>query len=231
MLSFLLSFQLIVVVSSNWDSSVGTLYCFDRSSDCLQWNLYLSPTTVNLGKNGMAVGQGIHKATDLLGVQKEEGDKRSPAGIFRLGPTFGNIDYRDYSKKMPFLLITDDLEWVDDVKSIYYNQAVYSKLIHNIDWKSSEKMKQFGYLYNLGIFVQHNTDPIILGKGSAIFMHIWEAPDIRTSGCIAMAEKDLIEIVSWLKVEKNPSLIVLPMEEYLKKKLLWGLPDLPSFEN
>lgn len=222
-----LTFQLIVVVSSDWNASVGTLYCFERSSENLKWTLSSSPYSVNLGKNGMAWGRGVLNISDPP-VQKKEGDGRSPAGIFRLGPAFGKPSNQLYFKNINFVPITDDLECVDDINSKYYNQLVHSNSIDTPDWNSSEKMKEIGFLYDFGLVVQHNSDPIIPGYGSAIFMHIWRAPGLGTFGCTALSEKDLIYVISWLDEDKNPCLIQLPLEEYISKKSVWGLPDLPS---
>lgn len=225
-----LTLQLIIVVSSDWNAALGTLFCFDRSSNALEWTLTREPIQVNLGKNGMAWGRGLHKTDEGNLLQKKEGDRRAPAGIFLLGPVFGNESHQSYSKNMPFELITEDLECVDDPGSNYYNQLIHSSSIAKPDWNSSEKMKEIGFLYDLGLVIQHNSDPIIAGMGSAIFMHISRGQGMGTFGCTAMSEKDLIEVVSWLKMDKNPCLIQLPLEEYINKKSIWALPDLPPTE-
>ena len=35
--------------------------------------------------------------------------------------------------------------------------------------------------------LEHNTDPVVPGMGSAIFLHVWSAPGQSTSGCVAAA--------------------------------------------
>ena len=125
------------------------------------------------------------------------------------------------------MLITDDLECVDDSNSIYYNQLVHSNSIEKKDWNSSEKMKEIGFLYNLGLVIQHNCQPIKQNMGSAIFMHIWRGKGMGTGGCTAMKEKNLNEVVSWLDKAQNPCLVQLPINEYTNLKAKWNLPDLP----
>jgi L,D-peptidoglycan transpeptidase YkuD (ErfK/YbiS/YcfS/YnhG family) len=224
---FPLVLQLLVVVSSDWNAVDGTLYCYERSTSSLEWTLSSPPIPVTLGKQGMAWGRGMHDLDDTQTFPKKEGDRRSPAGIFSLGSIFGDALHQQYSKNMPFLLITDDLECVDDSNSVYYNQLVRANSIEKKDWKSSEKMASIGFLYALGLVIEHNVNPVEAGMGSAIFMHIWRGQGLGTLGCTAMEEKNLNEIVSWLDREKNPCLVQLPIEEYNNKKSKWGLPELP----
>ncbi len=62
------------------------------------------------------------------------------------------------------------------------------------------------------------------GGGSCIFMHIWRAPGSATMGCTAMAEKDLDEVILWLKSEAHPMLVQLPMPVYRERWQELGLP-------
>ena len=160
-------------------------------------------------------------------LSKKEGDGKSPAGLFSIGPVFGDEAHRSYAKKMPFVLVADDLECVDDPSSQYYNRFVNADSIPNPDWKSSEKMKEIGSLYALGIVVQHNLHPIQPEMGSAIFIHKF-GKDVGTAGCTAMQEEDLNEVVLWLDAQKYPCLIQLPLEEYRSSRAQMELPELPS---
>ena len=116
--------QLIVVVTPDWDAVEGTLYCYERTLSDLQWKLVGSYIDVELGKKGMAPGRGVLQLEEQWGMHKKEGDMKSPAGIFVLGPAFGDEAHQHYALNMPFRLITDDLEYVDDPNSLYYNQFV-----------------------------------------------------------------------------------------------------------
>ena len=215
--------QLIVVVSPDWDAKEGMLYRF-RRNPLDQWELVSDPIAVTLGANGMAWGRGLLDLSEESGVHKKEGDNRSPAGLFSLGPTFG---HQRHAKKMPFIPITEDLECVDDSNSLYYNQFVNTRFIEKRDWNSSEKMKEVGHLYVIGLVVHHNVSPIKPGMGSAIFMHIWRNPGGGTAGCTAMEHEHMQEIVEWLDSDQSPCLVQLPLKEYFNKKESWGLPDLP----
>ena len=69
-------------------------------------------------------------------------------------------------------------------------------------------MRRTDGLYQLGVVVGYNTDPVIAGRGSAIFMHVWKGPGQSTSGCVAMALSDLERVVGWLDPARQPRIII-----------------------
>jgi len=218
--------QLLVVISPDWNAIEGKLYCFQRNASAQTWELVLPPIPIVLGKKGMAWGRGVQDFTTHEGPHKVEGDGKSPAGLFYLGTLFGDAAHRSSALRMPYMLITEGLEWVDDPHSLYYNQCATLDACDKCDWKSSEKMDE-EKLYALGGVIEHNTSPIIPGKGSAIFLHIWRHNHTGTAGCTAMQEGDLSRVTTWLDCAAHPSLLQLPLNEYESKKLAWGLPQLP----
>jgi L,D-peptidoglycan transpeptidase YkuD (ErfK/YbiS/YcfS/YnhG family) len=226
---FSIAMQVLVVVTPDWDAIEGKLYRYQRASLFDSWKLIVDPIDVSVGKKGMAWGRGLHEERDLPQRLKREGDQKAPAGIFSLGSVFGDAAHQHFADKMPFMLIDEDLECVDDADSRYYNRFVHRQEIMDCDWKSSEKMDRVGFQYALGIVIQHNTDPVEAGMGSAIFMHIWRENKQGTAGCTAMQEVDLNEIVSWLDIKMNPCVIQMPIEEYTKMQRTWHLPTLPEF--
>lgn len=66
-----------------------------------------------IGQNGIA-------------LDKKEGDKKTPEGIFYLGIAFGMNATID-NNKIEYKKINKYLYWVDDVNSKYYNQLVDSR--------------------------------------------------------------------------------------------------------
>jgi L,D-peptidoglycan transpeptidase YkuD (ErfK/YbiS/YcfS/YnhG family) len=63
-------------------------------------------------------------------------------------------------------------------------------------------------LYRHGIVVEYNSRPVVAGKGSAIFVHIWRGAGEPTAGCVALAEGELREITAWLDPEKGPVIVL-----------------------
>ena len=55
---------------------------------------------------------------------------------------------------------------------------------------SYEKLKRGDNQYKYGIVVEYNTDTIVRGKGSAIFVLVVREPNRPTAGCIAIAVED-----------------------------------------
>ena len=51
--------------------------------------------------------------------------------------------------------------------------------------------------------INYNTDPVIPGKGSAIFLHVCKDDFAATEGCIAVEKKVLIEISKQITNESS----------------------------
>ena len=76
--------------------------------------------------------------------------------------------------------------WCNDIN----DHKNYNKLVNKKKIKKSEKLFRKDYKYNYIIPINHNYSKRILGKGSAIFIHLTKNYK-PTSGCIALNEKDL----------------------------------------
>ena len=75
------------------------------------------------------------------------------------------------------------MRWCNDVS----NYKNYNKLIHNNKFRS-EKIYRKDYKYNLFIVINYNFYKKVLGKGSAIFIHLTN--DYKpTAGCIALSKR------------------------------------------
>ncbi|MEY5062791.1 MAG: hypothetical protein RLZZ112_755, partial [Verrucomicrobiota bacterium] len=74
---------LLLAVPEGWNSRHATLQLYRRDSSVKPWMAKSPPIPVNLGRRGLAWGRGLHPAQP--GLQKREGDGKSPAGVFLLG--------------------------------------------------------------------------------------------------------------------------------------------------
>jgi len=192
--------QIILVVSKDFNSSKAELSRYEDGKK-------ISKTIeVNIGKNGLGWGLGelrlTQKESDPV---KKEGDKKAPAGIFKLTSTFG------YAKKENFSLsythLTKDLICVDDSNSKHYNKII--KMPHNKP-KSFELMRRENdFQYELGAVVLHNKKQV-KQAGSCIFLHVLDSKDPSTTGCTSMTLDEMREINLWLDGSKNPILIQIP---------------------
>lgn len=173
----------------------------------------------------MAWGRGLHGQPPLAGPVKREGDGKAPAGAFALPAAFGYAPAkRAGDLKLPYIAITDSVVGVDDLKSKHYNRILRVDASVKKDWTSQETMRRSDGLYEWGVVVGHNTDPIEPGAGSCIFLHIWRGPGQPTAGCTAMARDRIVALTRWLDAHARPVLVQLPREAYNPLAGLWGLP-------
>ena len=209
--------KLIVVTTPGWNDVNGTMTRYERKGK--GWKKVADPIAIVVGKNGMAWDDHFDaRSMDAAAPIKHEGDGRSPAGVFRISHSFG------FAPKITsgefYLPITPTTECVDDVNSKYYNQIVDRMNIKDVDWNSSEKMRQVdGYRY--GGVVGYN-DPATAGRGSCIFLHIWGGRGQGTAGCTAMPDADAQGLLRWL--DEKTVLVQMPKAEYERIKSGLQLP-------
>ncbi len=216
--------QLVVVRSPDDNSTQARLQRFEKKGK--KWLPVGNAVDVTLGRTGLAWSkQASAKTTAAL---KKEGDGKSPAGIFTFGNIFGYAPASEVSFKMPYVHAHEALECVDDSNSDYYNQLVDNRLVKK-DWTSSEFMRRNDHQYKWGIVVNHNVaghnTPAEAQGGSCIFLHIWKEPGAPTSGCTAMTEDNLLELLHWLDEKKEPLLLQVVERDYPVYKKEFGLPD------
>lgn len=195
--------QFIEVKTDRVPDFKGTMYLYERKSVEKEFVL-IDSFPITIGKNGFA----WDPVSPLkFGSQrvKHEGDGCSPAGIFTLGKVFSYhpVDHLH----MPFVQVNENDLCVDDVHSVYYNQLIDAEKTELKDYNSFEQMKRNDDLYEYGVWVNYNTDTVISGNGSCIFLHIWRDENAPTSGCTAMQKENMLKLIHWLDEKKNPVLI------------------------
>ena len=84
--------------------------------------------------------------------------------------------------------------WCDDPQSTKYN-----KLIKLPSSNSYEKLYKRENIYDIILILDYNMNPIVKGKGSAIFIHIAKKNFKKTEGCVALKKIDLLKILKQLK--------------------------------
>ena len=217
------SHQVLLVITSSWSDFKGTMRLYSNAGT--DWKIEDVNIPVVVGRSGLAGGVGLH-ADGLPGPHKVEGDGKAPAGIFALGTSFGYGLLQPDGCSYPYRQATEYDYFIDDIDSPVYNQwmslADSSKKDPQYFWRSFERMKRDDDLYELGIVVKHNMDPVVVGRGSAIFLHIWRGPDQPTAGCTAMSKEHLLTVLRWLDPSKNPLLVQVPEEVLTKDYLKTG---------
>ena len=133
---------------------------------------------------------------------KIEGDRKTPKGIFSLGPVFYRTDrIKNLVTKLKKRKINISMGWCDDVKDQRYNKLikVNNKIKH-------EKLFQKKINYDLIIPIKYNSKKIKKNKGSAIFIHV-TGDYKKTLGCIALKKNDLLILLKL--INKNTKIQIL----------------------
>jgi D-alanyl-D-alanine dipeptidase len=220
-----ISQQLIVVTTPSWTSTKGTMRRFERATSISEWRELDAPTPVVVGRTGIAWGVGFDEIS-ADGPHKHEGDGKAPAGIFALDTAFG-FDPGDSNPdvKLPYVQLLPTTDCVDDTTSGHYNTVADRATVTAVDWNSAEHMREVPQ-YKSGVIVGYNATPPVKGRGSCIFLHIWNGPESHTAGCTALDEGKLREVIAWLDPKRQPLLVQLTAQNYSALRSDWKLPVL-----
>jgi L,D-peptidoglycan transpeptidase YkuD (ErfK/YbiS/YcfS/YnhG family) len=127
-------------------------------------------------------------------VNKREGDHASPAGTFPLLRAFYRPDRIAAPKTaLPLAALKPQDGWCDDPADPRYNRLVALPYP-----ASHEELWRADGLYDVIVVIAYNTDPIVPGKGSAIFLHCASPDFAGTEGCIAVAREVLVPLLGLL---------------------------------
>ncbi len=126
--------------------------------------------------------------------RKVEGDGATPAGVWPLRAVL----YRaDRVTRPPGRLTTIPIQpndgWCDDASSRRYNRPVSRPCT-----VSHETLQRQDGIYDVIVVLGFNDNPVALGRGSAIFMHIARSDYSPTEGCLAFSRRDLFRILARL---------------------------------
>jgi len=138
------------------------------------------------------------------GISKkvEEGDNITPKGIYKIIKIYYREDrIKNIISKIKLIKIKNNMGWCDDPISKKYNQLIKlpTKYHH-------EKLYRNDKLYDIVLVLDYNMNPIVKGKGSAIFLHLSKNLKNKTSGCIALRKKDMLELLK--KIKKNTKIVI-----------------------
>ena len=143
----------------------------------------------SLLSNGRGYRCVIGKAGAL--TKKLEGDGAPPAGVFPLMRVLYRPDRRDIPEtRLPVFALSPNDGWCDDPAHEDYNKPI--KLPHD---GSHERLWRDDNIYDIVVVLGYNTSPVIPFMGSAIFIHFAEPSFKSTRGCVALKDRDLLEIL------------------------------------
>lgn len=218
------SLQAIVITTSDINAKNGFGRLIERRRPGAKWKNVGESFPVVVGRNGLAFADTSVRGSAEAKI-KQEGDGNAPAGMFPLTSAFG-INPKPDAIGIPYTRLSEFTECVDDERSSSYNRIVDRMQIGNFDWRSSEKMLSIGDAYALGVFVAYNSFPVVRGRGSCIFLHVWKDAQTATDGCTAMERQHMEKIVAWLQEKKYPYLVQFTESDYERARKTWKLPKI-----
>jgi L,D-peptidoglycan transpeptidase YkuD (ErfK/YbiS/YcfS/YnhG family) len=152
----------------------------DREGAWLEWGA---------GRRRAAVGPAG------IAVKGGEGDGVTPFGIFPVREIFYRADRIAVPRtQLPLRAIQKDYGWCDAPDDPNYNRLV--RLPYPA---STEKMWRDDHLYDLLAVLGYNDNPVVPGRGSAIFVHLARSDYSATHGCVALAYEDLLAAIEQLR--------------------------------
>ena len=172
---------------------MATLHSYERLAG--KWKEKFSPFKVNLGIKGIA----------SMG-HKKEGDLMTPSGYYALPLVFGYK--KDIATKMDFLEVNRNHVWICDTSSEKYNTLIVDSAGTFFNNPKNERLLRHDHINKYAIVIDYNTNPIVNGKGSAIFMHVERSAYHKTAGCISIPEEEIIKLIKWLDPSMQPHIFI-----------------------
>ena len=173
--------RLVLVAAKSMNEPAAGMALYERASPTEPWRALGPSEPVMLGRGGVGWSQFFRRYARAGEPVKVEGDKRAPAGFYRIGRSFGTVP----SSRPGHIGVTDDTVCVYEPSSPHYNRIV-SREVAGPDVRV-ENMSRMLPMYRRGLVVDYPTDGRARA-GSCIFIHVWRTPTTGTAGCVAMPE-------------------------------------------
>ncbi len=179
--------QVVIVTSASWSTDVATVQTFEK--DATGWRAVFPAMAANIGRDGFS-------------ADKHEGDLKTPAGKYGFGTMFGQ--HTSPGVKFPYRVADLQSVWVDDQSSQYYNTWQENAAL------TGEHLAAVGFktAYAYAVDIAYNTNPVVPGKGSAIFLHV--STGGGTAGCVSISQTNLLQVLRWLDPARAPIIVMGP---------------------
>jgi L,D-peptidoglycan transpeptidase YkuD (ErfK/YbiS/YcfS/YnhG family) len=126
--------------------------------------------------------------------RKREGDLATPQGEFLLREVLYRPDRIAIPRtRLPFRALEPEDGWCDAAEDVRYNRRV--RLPYSA---SAEALWREDHVYDLLAPLGYNDDPVVPGRGSAIFLHVARTDFGPTAGCIAIEPEALSRLLGLL---------------------------------
>ena len=158
----------IITVTARPDSARGQLVCGSFAIAC------------SLGARGIT-------------RDKTEGDRATPAGLWPLRRVFFRPDRLPPPRTgLPVVPIERSMGWADDPA----DPVSYNRLVRLPHAGSHERLWREDGLYDIIVELGYNDTPPIVGRGSAIFLHVARPDRQATEGCVSVTSTALEHLLT-----------------------------------
>jgi L,D-peptidoglycan transpeptidase YkuD (ErfK/YbiS/YcfS/YnhG family) len=183
--------QLVTVVTLRRASTIGAFRAWTKTGEC--WAPVDGPWTAWVGQRGIS-------------EHKREGDRTTPSGIFPFNEVMYGLAPNPGVRYRYHRIVCGDW-WVEDSRSRYYNRFRHVRCGAKPPFRiTSEDMSKSPTAYRHLVVIDYNTNPIVPGRGSGIFLHVTHGNP--TLGCISLPLSQLLTILRWLRPAKQPLIVI-----------------------
>jgi L,D-peptidoglycan transpeptidase YkuD (ErfK/YbiS/YcfS/YnhG family) len=183
--------QLVTVVAPAATSTRATVDMWRSVNGC--WSHAGGPWRAWLGGRGVS-------------SDRHEGDRTTPAGVFGFGAVMYGVAPDPGVHYRYHRIVCGDW-WVEDARSPYYNRFHHVPCGSRPPFRvTDEDMSRSPTSYRHLAFIRFNTDPVVPGVGSGIFLHVTTGRP--TLGCVALPLPNLLTVLRWLRPERKPLIAI-----------------------
>ncbi len=131
-----------------------------------------------------------------ISEEKREGDHATPVGAFLLRELLYRPDRLSApATRLSVRALSAEDGWCDAPADPAYNRRV--RLPYGA---SAERLWRGDHIYDLIVPLGYNDDPVVPGRGSAIFLHLARPDYSGTEGCVALALPDLLQVLAEVEI-------------------------------
>jgi L,D-peptidoglycan transpeptidase YkuD (ErfK/YbiS/YcfS/YnhG family) len=191
--------QLVTIASLRPSSQTGALRVWEKHGDC--WLRVAGPWQAWLGIRGIS-------------ERKREGDLKTPSGAFGIQSVMYGLARNPGVRYRYHRIVCGDW-WVEDPRSPYYNRFRHVPCGSKPPFRvTSEDMSRSPTAYRHLAVIDYNTNPIVPGRGSGIFLHVSHGN--ATLGCVSLPLPQLVWLLRWFDPEESP-LVVIGTRKTIRK--------------
>jgi L,D-peptidoglycan transpeptidase YkuD (ErfK/YbiS/YcfS/YnhG family) len=124
-------------------------------------------------------------------ANKFEGDGGTPRGTYQPLQLWWRADRHSRPQTyLPVRPIRPEDAWCEDPRDRHYNQPI--RLIRD---QSGDRLTREDHLYDFIVEIDHNAGPRIVGRGSAVFLHLARPNFSPTAGCVSMTKSAMLRLL------------------------------------